>query len=83
MKIEEYRKIREHLEAARDIIDESRNPTELYSEEKLYMVQRDELRKIDNAILLYIVNALALINDNLEDIYFEEFGHGNISNEEC
>lgn len=75
MKIEEYRKIREHLEAARDIIDESRNPVGMYTNEKLYGVKKDELNNHDREILMYIFNTLARINDILEDLYLEDVPH--------
>ena len=72
MKIEEYRKIREHLEAARDIIDESRYPVRMYSNEKIYGVPKDKLDKIDHAILLYIFSSIDLVNDRLETLYMED-----------
>lgn len=75
MKIEEYRQIREHLEAARDVIDESRHPVGMFSEEKLHYVSKDELTGNDQGILMYIFNTLALINDSLEDLYLEDIPH--------
>lgn len=72
MKIKEYRTIRSFLEDARDIIDLSRSPKELYADDMLLKWNKNPLSEEDLDLLDNIISCIFTVETLIDKLYLED-----------
>lgn len=72
MKIKDYRTIRSFLEDARDIIDLSRTPRELYADDILLKIHKSPLSEEDLDLLDNIVSCIFTVETLIDKLYLAD-----------